>query len=53
MMFLKDNLRCLDDKDYGQECKGEHMCIGGGSSRPPEPTQAEKMQMKLGNLKKQ
>ena len=29
-------------KVYGQECKGEHMCIGGGSSRPPEPTQAEK-----------
>ena len=42
MMSLIAEQNLKEGKDYGQECKGEHMCIGGGSSRPPEPTQAEK-----------
>ena len=29
-------------KVYGQECKGDTMCLGGGRSSPPPPTKEDK-----------
>jgi len=42
MMSLIVDLSIRKGRDYGQECKGDAMCLSGGSSSPPPPTVAEK-----------
>ena len=42
MMYLIADPSNKKGRVYGQECKGDTMCLGGGSSRPPPPTVAEK-----------
>ena len=42
MMSLIADLSIRKGRDYGQECKGDAMCIGGGRSSPPPPTKEEK-----------
>jgi len=41
MMSLIADLSNKRGRVYGQECKGDAMCLGG-SSRPPAPTVEEK-----------
>ena len=38
--IAEQNLK--EGKAYGQECKGDTMCLGGGRSSPPPPTKEEK-----------
>ena len=38
--IAEQNLK--EGKDYGQECKGDAMCLGGRSPSPPPPTKEEK-----------
>ena len=42
MMSLIADLNIRKGRDYGQECKGDAMCIGGGRSSPPPPTRVRK-----------
>ena len=42
MMSLIADLNNKEGKGYGQECKGDAMCLGGGRSSPPPPTKEEK-----------
>jgi hypothetical protein len=39
-LVAEQNLK--EGKDYGQECKGDAMCLGGGRPSPPPPTVEEK-----------
>ena len=42
MMSLVAEQNLKEGKDYGQECKGDAMCLGGGRPSPPPPTVEEK-----------
>ena len=42
MMYLIADPSNKKGRVYGQECKGDAMCLGGGSSKPPPPTKEEK-----------
>ena len=42
MMSLIAEQNLKEGKDYGQECKGDAMCLGGGRPSPPPPTVEEK-----------
>ena len=42
MMSLIAEQNLKDQLDYGQECKGDAMCLGGGRPSPPPPTVEEK-----------
>ena len=42
MMSLIADQSNKKGKVYGQECKGDTMCLGGGRSSPPPPTVKEK-----------
>ena len=37
MMSLVAEQNLKEGKDYGQECKGDAMCLGGSRPRPPAP----------------
>jgi len=39
-LIAEQNLK--DELDYGQECKGDTMCLGGRRQPTPEPTKEEK-----------
>ena len=42
MMSLVAEQNLKEGKDYGQECKGDAICLGGGRPSPPPPTVEEK-----------
>ena len=42
MMSLIAEQNLKDELDYGQECKGDAMCLGGRRQPTPEPTKEEK-----------
>ena len=42
MMSLVAEQNLKEGKDYGQECKGDAMCLGGRSPSPPPPTVEER-----------
>ena len=42
MMALIAEQNLKDEQAYGQECKGDSMCLGGRSPSPPPPTVEER-----------